>query len=58
MSTWNRPDAMEFGAIMKDHVVPHYQLLFESYEKAQAVQTSGRETQLDRQVTRAAKQRR
>ena len=35
MSTWNRPDAMEFAEIMKDHIVPHYQLLFESYEKAQ-----------------------
>jgi hypothetical protein len=48
MSTWNRPDAMEFAGIMKDHIVPHYQLLFESYEKAQSVQKSGRETKLDR----------
>src|SRR6185503_9181526 len=24
MSTWNRPDAMEFATIMKDHIVPHY----------------------------------
>ena len=55
MSTWNRPDAMEFAAIMKDHIVPHYQLLFESYEKAQTVQKDGRETKLDRQVARAAK---
>lgn len=47
MSTWNRPDAMEFGAIMKDHIVPHYNLLFESYAKAQSVQQSGRETKLD-----------
>ena len=38
MSTWNRPDAMEFAKIMKDHIVPHYQLLFESFAKAQAVQ--------------------
>jgi hypothetical protein len=55
MSTWNRPDAMEFAAVMKDHIVPHYQLLFESYEKAQAVQKDGRETKLDRQVARIAK---
>lgn len=48
MVTWNRPDAMEFAAIMKDHIVPHYQLLFESYEKAQNVQQTGRETNLDR----------
>jgi nicotinamidase-related amidase len=53
MSTWNRPDAMEFAAIMKDHIVPHYQLLFESYEKAQRVQKDGRETKLDRQAARA-----
>jgi nicotinamidase-related amidase len=53
MSTWNRPDAMEFAAIMKDHIVPRYQLLFESYEKAQAVQKDGRETKLDRQVARS-----
>jgi nicotinamidase-related amidase len=48
MVTWNRPDAMQFAAIMKDHIVPHYQLLFESYEKAQRVQQTGRETNLDR----------
>jgi nicotinamidase-related amidase len=48
MSTWNRPDAMEFAAVMKDHIVPHYQLLFESYEKAQSVQKTGRETKLDK----------
>ena len=55
MSTWNRPDAMEFAAIMKDHIVPHYQLLFESYAKAQAVQKDGRETKLDRQVAPSPK---
>ena len=33
MSTWNRPDAMEFAGIMKDHIVPHYQL-FRKHEKA------------------------
>jgi hypothetical protein len=39
---------MKFAEIMKDHIVPHYQLLFESYEKAQNVQKSGRETKLDK----------
>ena len=48
MSTWNRPDAMEFAAVMVDHIVPHYRLLNESYAKAQNVQTGGRETKLDR----------
>jgi hypothetical protein len=48
MVSWNRPDAMEFAAIMKDHIVPHYQLLSESHEKAQSVQKTGRETNLDR----------
>ncbi len=48
MSTWNRPDAMKFAEIMKDHVVPHYQLLFESYQKAQRVQQDGHETKLDK----------
>jgi hypothetical protein len=46
---------MEFAEIMKDHIVPHYQMLFESFEKAQAVQRSGPETRLDRQVARTAK---
>jgi hypothetical protein len=40
---------MQFAAIMKDHIVPYYQLLFESYEKAQKVQVEGRETKLDQQ---------
>jgi nicotinamidase-related amidase len=48
MGTWNRPDAMEFAAIMSDNIVPHYRLLFESYDKAQTVQKTGRETKLDR----------
>jgi nicotinamidase-related amidase len=47
MSTWNRADAMEFAAIMVDHIVPPYRALTESYDKAQAVQTTGRETKLD-----------
>ena len=41
-------DDESVAAIMKDHIVPHYQLLFESFEKAQSVQQNGRETQLDR----------
>ena len=52
MSTWNRPDAMEFAG---DHEGPHraaLPALFESYEKAQNVQKDGRETKLDRQVAR------
>jgi nicotinamidase-related amidase len=48
MGTWNRSDAMEFAAVMADHLVPHYQLLNESYEKAQNVQKVGRETKLAR----------
>lgn len=47
MSTWNRPDAMEFAAVMVDHVVPPYRGLMESYDKAQSVQKVGRETKLD-----------
>ena len=48
MSTWNRPDAMDFAAVMVDHVVPPYRALMESYDKAQSVQKVGRETKLDR----------
>jgi nicotinamidase-related amidase len=48
MGTWNRPDAMEFAAVMPAHIVPHYRLLIESYDKAQKVQKDGRETKLDR----------
>ena len=47
MSTWNRADAMEFAAIMTDHIVPPYRALIESYDKAQGVQQHGRETKLD-----------
>lgn len=35
MSTWNRPDAMDFAAVMAEHVLPAYQALLESYDKAQ-----------------------
>jgi hypothetical protein len=38
---------------MAEHIVPLYQLLFESYEKAQHVQKDGRETKLDRQLARS-----
>src|SRR3989441_6330858 len=48
MSTWNRPDAMEFAAVMVDHLVPPYRALMESYDKAQSVQRVGRETKLER----------
>jgi len=48
METWNRPEAGDFAAIMADHLIPNYRLLFESYEKAQGVQKVGKETKLDR----------
>jgi len=48
MNTWNRPDAMDFAQVMIDHIVPPYRALMESYDKAQSVQKSGRETKLDR----------
>lgn len=47
-NTWNRPDAMDFAAIFAEHVIPGYRALMESYEKAQSVERSGRETRLDR----------
>jgi nicotinamidase-related amidase len=53
MSTWNRPDAMEFAQVMVDHIVPPYRCLIESYEKAQKVQKDGRETKLDRLEARS-----
>src|SRR3954471_1432898 len=46
MSTSNRPDAMEFGAVMVDHIIPAYRGLVESYDKAQNVQKVGHETKL------------
>jgi nicotinamidase-related amidase len=46
MSTWNRPDAMDFAAIMVD-IAPPYRGLMESFEKAQSVVKSGPETKLD-----------
>lgn len=47
MSTWNRPDAMDFAAVMVN-LVPHYRALVESYDKAQSVQKVGHETRLDK----------
>jgi len=47
MGTWNRPDAMDFAAIMASDVLPKYRMLMESYEKAQSVKEHGRETRLD-----------
>ena len=55
MSTWNRPDAMDFARVMVDHVVPPYRALMESYDKAQSVQQGGRETKLDRLESAQAK---
>lgn len=54
-STWNRPDAMEFAAIFAEHVIPGYRALMESYDKAQSVQKTGRETKLERLETALAK---
>ncbi len=36
--TWNRPDALEFADLYADYAMPHYRLLIESYDKAQAVE--------------------
>lgn len=47
MHTWNRPDAMDFAAVMVG-LMPHYQALMESYDKAQSVQRDGHETKLDK----------
>jgi len=52
MSTWNRSDAMDFAAVMVDHIVPPYRALMESYDKAQSVQKVGRETKLEKQASR------
>lgn len=55
MGTWNRPDAMDFAAIMVEHIVPPYRALMESYDKAQSVQKDGRETKLERLEAAPAK---
>lgn len=54
-STWNRPDAMEFAAIFADHVIPGYRALMESFDKAQSVMKTGRETKLERLEAALAK---
>ncbi len=54
MGTWNRPDAMEFAAVMTS-LMPNYVLLMESYDKAQSVQKTGRKTKLDRLEAAQAK---
>ena len=54
MSTWNRPDAMDFAAVMVD-IVPPYRALMESYDKAQSVQKTGHETKLERLEAAQAK---
>ncbi len=48
MSTWNRPDAMDFAKVMVDQLVPPYRALIESYDKAQRVVKEGQETKLDK----------
>lgn len=48
MGTWNRPDAVDFAQIMIEHIVPPYRGLVESYDKAQSVQKSGHEINLDK----------
>jgi hypothetical protein len=55
MSTWNRSDALDFAAVMVDHIVPPYRALMESYDKAQSVQQVGRETKLERLEAALAK---
>ena len=55
MSTWNRPDAMDFAAVMTENVVPAFRALMESYDKAQNVQKVGYETNLNLLRTDEAK---
>lgn len=38
MVTWNRSEALDFANLFADFAMPHYRLLIESYDKAQAVQ--------------------
>lgn len=46
MSTWNREDASQFANIMIENIVPPYQALVESYNKAQEVEQHGHETKM------------
>jgi len=50
MSTWNRPDAWEFANIMMENIVPPYQGLVQSFNRAQAVQREGVESKLKMSV--------
>jgi nicotinamidase-related amidase len=34
--TWNRPDAADYADLFADQMMPHYRLLIESHQKAQA----------------------
>ena len=54
MGTWNRPDAMEFGAVMAG-LMPNYVAVMESYEKAQSVAKSAPETNLSQQKAATSK---
>lgn len=55
MNTWNRLDAMKYAQVAVDHIVPPYQALMESYDKAQSVQKVGYETKLDQLEAAGAK---
>lgn len=52
MSTYNRPDAMDFLGIIVDHIVPSYRALLESYNKAQSAQKEGQEPKLSSTTSR------
>ena len=41
MSTWNRPDAMDFAAVMADHIVPPYRALMEATTRRRACKRLG-----------------
>ncbi len=56
MGTWNRPDAMEFAAVMTD-LAPNYTLLMESHAKAQIAAKTGPETPLPQQTGGAKRAR-
>lgn len=57
MSTWNRPDAMEYAQVLSS-LMPNYVALIESYEKAQSVAKKGPETFLPLLKARGATTRR
>jgi len=47
MSTWNRPDAMDFAGIMVDHIVPPYRALMEKLWQGTKCTESGSWTKLN-----------